>query len=42
MTVRLMQEFEGIESRDPEPWTEQLVMTLMGKNGAKVALRARS
>ena len=42
VTVRLMQEFEGIESRDPEPWTEQLVMTLMGKNGAKVALRARS
>ena len=42
VTVRLMQEFEGIESRDPEPWIEQLGLTVSGKNGAKVVLKAQS
>jgi cytochrome P450 len=26
--VRLLQAFRGIENRDPEPWTEQLALTL--------------
>ena len=37
-TVRLMQEFGGIESRDPGPWLEGLTLTCTGANGCKVAL----
>lgn len=38
-TVRLMQRFRTIESRDPHPWTELLTVTCSSKYGAKVALR---
>lgn len=41
MTVRLMQEFVGIESRDPEPWREKVGLTCMGFGGCKVVLRPR-
>lgn len=37
-TVRLMQEFKAIESRDPEPWREWLTLTCVGAGGCKVAL----
>lgn len=37
-TVRLMQEFKDIESRDPEPWREWLTLTCVGAGGCKVAL----
>ncbi|KAK4999186.1 hypothetical protein LTR66_001720 [Elasticomyces elasticus] len=38
-TIRLMQEFQAIESRDPEDaWIEKLTLTCVGLNGAKVAL----
>ena len=37
-TVRLMQEFQTIESRDPEPWQECLTLTCSSANGTKVAL----
>lgn len=37
-TVRLMQEFKDIESRDPGPWREWLTLTCVGFNGCKVAL----
>ena len=40
-TVRLCQAFSGIESRDPEPWREQLTLTCVNFGGAKVALTAR-
>ncbi|KAL8804631.1 MAG: hypothetical protein Q9182_002439 [Xanthomendoza sp. 2 TL-2023] len=36
-TIRLMQEFKDIESRDSEPWTESITLTCVGK-AAKVAL----
>ncbi|PGH21354.1 hypothetical protein AJ80_03271 [Polytolypa hystricis UAMH7299] len=38
-TIRLMQHFRTIESRDPEPWTEWLTITCASANGAKVVLR---
>lgn len=37
-TVRLMQEFKTLESRDPEPWTEFLTLTCTGLNGCKVSM----
>ena len=37
-TVRLMQEFKAIESRDPGPWEESLTLTCASRNGAQVAL----
>jgi cytochrome P450 len=37
-TVRILQEFKGIESRDPEPWMEALTLTMASKNGVKVAM----
>ena len=40
-TVRLMQEFESIESRDSEPWTERLSMSCTSLNGCKVSLTPR-
>ncbi|KAL8900648.1 MAG: hypothetical protein Q9207_005594 [Kuettlingeria erythrocarpa] len=36
-TIRLMQEFKAIESRDPKPWTEMLTLTCVGQ-ATKVAL----
>lgn len=41
VTVRILQEFEGIESRDPEPWKEGLSISVCSKNGAKVGLTPR-
>ena len=41
ITIRLMQEFKGIESRDPEPWRELLSLTCTGLGGCKVALTPR-
>jgi cytochrome P450 len=40
--VRLLQEFEKIESRDPTSWLENLHLTLSSGNGVQVALFARS
>lgn len=38
-TIRLMQEFEKIESRDDgAPWIEWITLTCVGHNGAKVGL----
>ncbi|KAL2857346.1 n-alkane-inducible cytochrome P450 [Aspergillus pseudoustus] len=37
-TVRILQQFKGIESRDPEPWMEALTLTMASKNGVKVAM----
>ena len=37
-TIRLMQEFKDVESRDPLPWIEWLTLTATGYNGAKVGL----
>lgn len=36
--VRLVQEFERIESRDPTPWLESLHLTLGSGNGVQIAL----
>ncbi|KAH7073092.1 cytochrome P450 52A12 [Paraphoma chrysanthemicola] len=38
VTVRLVQEFSKIESRDPNPWQENLTLTLCSLNGTKVSL----
>lgn len=38
VTVRLVQEFSKIESRDPEPWKEGLTLTCCSLNGTKVGL----
>lgn len=41
-TLRLLQAFSGIESRDPTPeWQELLTLTSVSLNGAKVALTPR-
>jgi cytochrome P450 len=37
-TVRMMQEFKGLESRDPRAWEEWLTLTCASGNGTKVAL----
>ena len=37
--VRLLQEFSSIESRDPEPWSEQLGIAYTNANGAKLSLK---
>jgi cytochrome P450 len=39
--VRLLQNFEKIESRDSTPWLENLHLTLSSGNGVQVALFAR-
>ncbi|KAJ5471616.1 hypothetical protein N7530_008973 [Penicillium desertorum] len=36
--TRIMQQFESIENRDPNPWTEDFGLTLSNANGTKVAL----
>lgn len=38
VTVRLLQEFAAIESRDPEPWREKMRVACMGLGGCKVVL----
>lgn len=38
VTIRMMQHFKGIESRDSEPWIEWVHLTCTGRNGCKVAL----
>ncbi|KAG0645264.1 Cytochrome P450 monooxygenase himC [Hyphodiscus hymeniophilus] len=40
--VRLLQEFERIESRDSKPWYENLHLTLSSGNGVKAALFGKS
>ncbi|MCJ1396047.1 hypothetical protein MMC18_008934 [Xylographa bjoerkii] len=42
MTVRLMQEFSMLESRDPEPWREKMGVTCTGSGGCKVVLTPRA
>ncbi|OJD23898.1 hypothetical protein ACJ73_04746 [Blastomyces percursus] len=37
-TIRLMQHFRSIESRDPEPWAEWITITCASHHGAKVSL----
>ncbi|MCJ1477166.1 hypothetical protein MMC13_005837 [Lambiella insularis] len=37
-TIRLIQEFKAVESRDDRPWTEWLTLTCTGRYGAKVSL----
>lgn len=41
-TVRLMQEFTAIESKDPEPWKEKLTLTCTSAGGCKVVLTPAS
>jgi cytochrome P450 len=38
VSVRLLQEFSKVESRDPEEWAESLTLTLCSYNGTKVSL----
>lgn len=38
VTIRLAQEFEILESRDPGPWQESLTLTLHSRNGTKLCL----
>jgi cytochrome P450 len=38
VSVRLLQEFSKIESRDEEDWAESLTLTLCSYNGTKVSL----
>lgn len=40
--VRLVQEFERVENRDPEPWLENLHLTLGSGNGVHTSLFPRS
>ena len=39
VTVRLLQEFDSIESRDDKPWREKFTITCSSHGGAKVAMR---
>jgi cytochrome P450 len=36
--VRLLQEFDGMENRDPEPWAEKLSLTMAIHNGVQVGM----
>lgn len=38
--IRLLQAFPTIQNRDPDPWLENLGITLSNGNGAKVAFEA--
>ncbi|CAN9079274.1 unnamed protein product [Alternaria alternata] len=38
VTVRMVQEFKTMESRDPEVWRESLTLTLCSMNGTQVGL----
>ena len=42
VTIRIMQSIELLESRDPEPWVEKIGLTATGRNGCKVAMRAKA
>ncbi|KAK3166833.1 hypothetical protein OEA41_009958 [Lepraria neglecta] len=42
ITVRLMQEFSAIESKDPEPWREKFTIVCTGLGGCKVVLTPRT
>ena len=37
VTVRLMQEFQSVESRDSQEWTGKIQLTAKNVNGCKVA-----
>ena len=41
LTVRLVQAIEIVESRDSQPWTEQLRLVASSLNGCKVSLKFR-
>lgn len=41
ITVRLLQEFDRIESRDSEPWREKITLTCTSLGGCKVSLTPR-
>jgi cytochrome P450 len=38
VSVRLLQEFKKVESRDPGEWAESLTLTLCSYNGTQVSL----
>jgi cytochrome P450 len=40
VTVRLVQEFKRIESRDEGPWVEGMTVTVCSGNGTKVGMYA--
>lgn len=40
-TIRLLQAFDKLDSRDPAPWSEGLSVTCTSLNGVQVALTAR-
>lgn len=42
ITVRLLQEFSRLESRDPEPWRERMTFVCNNLGGCKVALFPRA
>jgi hypothetical protein len=37
----MLQEFSKLESRDSQPWVEDLTLTVCSANGVKVGLTAR-
>ncbi|MCJ1469272.1 hypothetical protein MMC07_007905 [Pseudocyphellaria aurata] len=41
-TIRLLQEFSHLESRDPEPWRERMTLVCSSLGGCKVALLPRT
>lgn len=36
--IRALQEYKMVESRDPQPWTESLTLTVCSANGVKVGV----
>lgn len=40
-TIRLIQEFSRIESRDDGPWEELLTLTMSSRNGTKIMMTPR-
>lgn len=40
-TIRLIQEFSRIESRDDGPWEELLTLTMASRNGTKIMMTPR-
>ena len=39
VTIRLVQEFQTLHSRDPGPWEQTPTLALRSRNGTKVCLR---
>lgn len=39
VTIRLVQQFSTLESRNPGVWEENLTLTLCSKNGTRVSLK---